>query len=298
MQRALAALATRQHGVVARRQLVTLGFSRRVIERLVAAGWLRRLHPAVYAVGHGALKREGRWMAAVLASGAGAMLTHVAAGAAWEVHAGGGARIDVSVSRPQGRSSPGIRIHRRAPFHPDEVTERFGVPCSSLPLTLLDLAAVLPRRAVERAFDQAEVLRRFDLRAMETILERRRGERGAGVVRAILAEHTIGETVTKREFEERFLALTRRSGLPRPRVNKDLLGVRQAWEADFHWAAPRLVVETDGLAFHRTPARIERDRRRDLDLTAAGWRVLRVTWRQVTREPEVVVSTLRPLLRG
>lgn len=297
-ERALGALATRQHGVVARRQLAALGFSAKAIECRIAAGRLLRLQPAVYAVGHKASTRESRWMAAVLSAGEGAILSHHDAAVAHGVASGGGARIDVSVPRHQGRSSAAVRLHRRAWLHEDEVIGRSGIPCASLSLALLDFSAVVRRRTAERAFDQAEVLRIFDLRAMQDVLRRRSGERGAGVVRAILAEHAIGETVTKRELEERFLNLCLSSGLPQPRVNCYLMAARQAWEVDFHWPAARLVVETDGLAFHRTITQIERDRRRDLDLTAAGWRVLRITWRQVTREPDVVVTTLRPLVSG
>lgn len=295
----LAALATRQHGVVSRAQLVALGFGRGAIARRVANGRLQRLRPAVYAVGHRALKEEAHWLAAVLASGQGAVLSHRSAAALWGLRPDHRSQIDVSVPRVHGLGSATVRIHRRRDLRPEEVVVRSGVPVSSLPLTLLDFAADAGRRATERASDQAEVLRLYDHRAVEEILHRRAGHRGAGILRAVVSEHAIGTTVTRSRLEEHFLALVRRAGVVQPEMNEYAQGASGEHHlVDALWRAARVVVETDSRHFHLTPAAFENDRRRDADLTAAGYRVLRFTWRQLNREPYTVVSALRACLRA
>jgi hypothetical protein len=289
-------LATRQYGVVAQRQLLDLGLGRGAIARRARGGRLRRVHPGVYAVGHGALRPEGHAMAAVLACGPGAVLSHRSAAQLWGLRPHRGTHAEVSVPRAAARQLPGIRVHRRARLRPGEVTVVDGVPCTSLALTLLDLAAVIDRRGVERACDQAEVLELFDLRAVRDVLGRRAGQRGAGVLRAVLAEHAIGTTPTWSALEERFLGVCRRAGLPHPEVNAWLVLDGSAHRVDFLWRAARLVVETDGRRVHRTRAAVERDRARDVALFAAGYATVRCTWRQVTQEPGTIVRAVRARL--
>jgi hypothetical protein len=163
---------------------------------------------------------------------------------------------------------------------------------------LLDLAEVVDKRALERAFDQAEILETLDLRSLHDQLNRNPQRQGGKIIRAILAEHYVGQTPTWSQLEERFLSLVRAADIPDPEVN--------AWvnpgdgepplRVDFLWRAQRLIVETDGHASHRTRQAFERDRRRDQRLIAAGYRVIRITWRQLVREPSRLRSTLRSLM--
>jgi very-short-patch-repair endonuclease len=148
---------------------------------------------------------------------------------------------------------------------------------------------VLPRRALERAIDEAAYLRldRTGLRPLH-------GRRGAGLLRRVLAQHDAGSTRTRSELEELMLALCGRAGLPRPLVNQKIEG----YEADFSWTDQRLIVETDGWASHGTRTAFERDRVRDAEHTAAGWRVVRITTRRLEREPDAVAEQLRRLLAG
>ncbi len=297
MEHHLAALATTQYGVVSRRQLEAIGFGRGAIARRLQSGRLQRLHGGVYAVGHRALVRHAYWTAAVLASGAGAVLSDRACAALLELRAHTGSSIEVTVAHPHARGGAGVRVHRRA-LEPWEVTSHLGIPCTSVARTLLDLGA-LGQREVERACDQAEVHGVFDLRAIEEILARRAGARGAGVLRRVVERHAIGTTITRNDLEEAFYLVCRRADVPRPEVNAPVLGRSGvSYEADFLWRAHRLVVETDGRAVHATRTAFESDRRRDADLVAAGYRVVRFTWRQVMREPEAVAWTLAGLFEA
>lgn len=174
--------------------------------------------------------------------------------------------------------------------------EMDGIPCTSVARTLLDLSTVVNRRDLERACDRAEVLQLFDLRALQDVLQRCNGHRGAGALRAVLSGHAIGADLTRSELEERFLALCQLAALPRPECNTWLVLGPAGVEADFVWRDQRLVVETDGRIVHSTRQAFERDRRRDQRLMLAGWRVVRFTWREVVYEPSVVAETVRALL--
>jgi very-short-patch-repair endonuclease len=285
----IARLAQRQHGVVATRQLVALGLSTGAVAARATAGRLHRIHRGVYAVGHPVLPRYARWMAAVLAAGAEAALSHASAAALWEIRASGATRIDVSVPNGAGREKRrGLRVHRATTLQRNEVTHHQAIRVTTPARTLLDLAACLPRRGLERALDQAEVLELFDLGALQTVLEAHRGERGSRRLAAALAEHVAGTTLTKSELEERMLALCRTHGLEQPKVNEEVAGL----EVDFLFAAQRLVVEADSWRFHHTRAAFERDRRRDAILARAGYRTLRVTHRQLTQRPSEVVAAI------
>ena len=190
-------------------------------------------------------------------------------------------------SAPGGRSLSGIDVHRTRRLLPQDATNVEGIPCTTVARTLLDLAEVVNRRQVERACDQADVERLLDATALEAVLSRAHGRRGSPVLRAILDEHAIGQTVTRSEMEERFLAICNRAGLPRPEVNVWIaLPHGGHAQADFLWREHRLIVETDGRAAHGTRRAFEHDRRRDQRLVLAGWRVIRVTWRQLTQEAE------------
>ena len=165
--------------------------------------------------------------------------------------------------------------------------------------TQLDLADVINRRGVERAFDQAEILEVFDLSALEDQLARNPYRRGVGLIRSVLAEHYVGHTPTWSEFEERFLAFVRAAGFPQPEVNYWIVlpDGGPAIRADFAWPAQRVVIETDGRGTHRTRQAFERDRRNDLRLAAAQWRPARVTSRRLKEEPALVEATVGSLLQ-
>ena len=291
----IARLAERQHGVVSLTQLQLLGLSRSAVARRARAGRLTRLHRAVYAVGHGRLTKRGYWMAAVLAYGPKAKLSYRSAAAHQGIRPDNRAKIDVTVPSPSARPRPGIDVHRSTTLEAADVTEIDSIPCTTLARTLLDLADVLPPRAIEKAIDQAEILRIFDLRAVEKALSRANGRRGAAVLRQVLGDYA-GPTLTERELEERFFALCRSAALPKPAVNEWItLGGGIAYKADFLWRAERLIVETDGWGSHGTRQAFENDRRRDRRLSVAGWTVVRFTWRDVEREPEEVTETLARL---
>lgn len=242
-------IATEQHGIVTRRQLFDAGLRREAISRRLVSGRLHRLHPGVYAVGHTAVGLHGRWLAAVLASGEGALLSHRSAAALWGMLTTSAPQIDVIVPPKSGRrSTETIRIRRGK----REGTEHLGIPVTSPRCTLNDLAAArIPR---------------WQLRKAEEVAQR------------------LGEPVTpqgpRSPLEEAFLKLCEDA----PIVN----GVVEGFEVDFHWPDARLVVETDGHEHHGTRAAFERDRARDQALTAAGWTVLRFTHRQIAEAPERV----------
>jgi hypothetical protein len=254
----------------------------------VSVGRLHRIYHTVYSiVPRELLTRRGHWMAAVLACGPRAVLSHRTAAALHGLRQTSRAKIDVTVAERSARSHPGIDLHRSTRLTRADVTVVDGIPCTSVARTLLDLAAVVSRRAVERAFDQAEIEEVFDLRAITSQLERNRNHRGASKVRAVLAEHYIGRTPTWNELEEAFLGICRRVGVPDPEVNKwiELGDGDLPIRGDFVWRAQRVIVETDGPRFHGTHQARQRDPRRDQRALLAGWRPVRAPWLQVMHRP-------------
>jgi uncharacterized protein DUF559 len=249
----------------------------------------------VYAVGHPGLSPEGRWLAAVLACGAGAVLSHQSAAALWDLRPTSRAAIDVTA--PSRHLRRGVDLHRSRCLEPQQRTERKRIPCTTVARTLVDLAGVLGRTGIEGAWRRAEMLGLLDVHAVQSALEPSRGRRGAGLIRALLAQ-AGADSVTRSELEERFLALCLAASLPRPRVNARVDANGTTYEIDFLWRADGLVAETDGWGPHHTRAAFESDRLRDADLLVAGLRVVRFTWRQITREPTAVAATLRALLQA
>jgi predicted transcriptional regulator of viral defense system len=296
---ALAALAVAQHGVFALDQLCRLGLGAPAVRNRAASGRLHRIYRGVYSlVPRDLLKREGRWLAAVLACGSGAVLSHRTAAALHGLHRYDGVWIDVTVPTRSARAHQGIKLHRSVTLAPGDVTTIDMIPCTSVARTQLDLADVVNRRTLERALDQAEVIEAFELGALEHQLARNRHRAGARHVRAVLDEHYVGSTTTWSDLEEAFLALTRGAGLPRPEVNSWILLPDRgpAIRADFKWESHRVVVETDGHRWHDTRRRRELDADRDQRLTVAGWRPMRVTWRQIMTAADVVAGRVAALL--
>jgi predicted transcriptional regulator of viral defense system len=292
---AIARLAERQHGLVTLTQLQFLGLSRSAVAKRARDGRLTRIHRGVYAVGHGRLTLRGHWLAAVLAYGPKAVLSQRSAAALHGIRPDNRPKTDVTLPSRSARSRPGIDVHASTTLEPADLTTIAGIPCTTLPRTLLDLAEVVDERAVEKAVNQAEVLRRFDLRAVEEVLSRASGRRGAAVLKRVLGNYD-GPTLTDRELEERFLALCRKASVPRPEVNEWItLGEGIAYKVDFLWRAERLGVETDGWGSHGTRRAFESDRRRDRRLSLAGWTIVRFTWRDVERAPAEVTETVAGL---
>jgi very-short-patch-repair endonuclease len=289
----IAELAASQFGVVERRQLRALGLSDPAIARRISAGRLHRLRRGVYAVGHPVLGERGRWLAAVLACGPDAVLSHASAAALWDLRPSDAMTIDVTVRGPSRRRGPGLRVHRARGLHADETTTTRSIPVTSPARTILDLAATLrDDRALERVLDRAEILRATDVKALVALADARTGHRGAARLRRMLADHTPGTTVTRSELEERMLALCRERGLPKPRVNDSVAGL----EVDFLFAERRVVVEADSWQHHRGRAAFERDRERDATLALAGHRVLRFTDRQMKRDGATVAAAIHAAL--
>lgn len=271
----VAALAARQHGVAARRQLLALGLSEKMVDGRIARGALHRVHQGIYAVGHKRLTREGHYMAAVLACGDGAALSHRSAGAHWGITNYSG-RIAVTATTRRRRANSSFSVSSPK-LHPDEITCHDGIPTTTVARTIVDLAATHPA-AVDRAIREAEYRRLFDLTDLEHLLARYPTRKGSGRLRALLACFGEANAHTRSDLEERFLVLAGEAGLPLPDVNALVELPSGVIEADIVWRDRHLVVELDGWQAHGTRSAFERDRERDLALAAAGWRTVRVTW--------------------
>ena len=232
-------------------------------------------------------------MAAVLAAGEGAVLSHRSAAMLWGIRATARSAVEVTVPRPA-RSRPGVTVHA-AVLPADETTVRSGIPVTTSPRTLLDLAAVLPR-ALEPALNEAEVKRLTDPLSLAAVVSRYPGRRGVAAVRRALDAGAVGATVIRSRLERAFLEFLDRAGLPRPEVNAHVELAGALVEVDCVWRGARLLAELDGFETHGTRRAFERDRARDRALQVAGWRVVRITWRQLLEQPDVLAAELAALL--
>jgi very-short-patch-repair endonuclease len=289
----IAELAARQGGVVSRKQLFGLGLSAAAIDHRVRRGQLHPIHHGVYAVGHRLVNARGRLFAALLAV-EGSVLSHTTAAGWWDLRPDRETLVHVTVIGDGGRGRrAGIRVHRCA-LAPEEIDRHTGVALTSPERTLLDVAPMLGAAALEQCLVRAVAAGRFDLRALERLIERSRRRAGVPALRAALAGWSGADAPVRSELEFRFVELCRREKLPRPAVNTRIEGV----EVDFAWPDHRVIVELDGFAFHAGRAAFERDRARDAALTLAGWRVLRFSWRQVVGDPRRVAAVVRRALAG
>lgn len=289
---AIARLAARQHGVVAHRQLAGLGLGDDAVDYRVRIGRLHRIHHGVFAVGHAKLTVKGRWMAAVLAYGPTAVLSHRDAGALWQVRRDSRYLIDVTAPGRGRHPRDGITLHRPRLFEDDERTVIDGIPVTTLPRTLIDLAAVLRLDQLRYAFHEAERRDLLDLAELERIRGRFKRRCGLTKFDLLLAQHRPVSHMTRSALEVLFLEVIRHAGLPEPAVNMWLLDM----EVDFVWWAQRLVVEVDGAEYHRTDSARDRDHRRDAALQAAGYKVLHVSDRWLVNDPDDVARTVGDLL--
>lgn len=246
-------LARGQHGVIARGQLLDLGYTPKAIKHRIRAG---RLHPivrGVYSVGRPQMSREGRWMAAVLACGHDAALSHRSAANVWGFGEEHTAYIDVTVRRDSEARIRGIRSHRRPTLPVSDVTDRLGIPVTSPVRTFLDLTTVAGPKTVERAINEADKRDVIDADSLRKALDDRSGEPGVRSLREILDEHTF--RLSDDELERLFRPLAAAADLPTP-LTKVMV---DKFEVDFFWPELRLVVETDGWRYHRTPSAQTRD---------------------------------------
>lgn len=284
----LAELAARQRGLVTRSQLAELGVRDGAIAARVRAGRLHRIHRGVYAVGHPGLTFEARCLAATLAGGPEAALSHRAATALWGLLPPSPEPFDVTTTQRGRQGAKGIVLHRSR--HPPEATTHQGIRVTTIPRTLLDLAATTARHDLERAIREAQAQRLVTRDILLAFMDRSPGRPGVPA----LSKAVGGGEVTRSALERSFLALIDHAGIARPEVNVRVAGL----EVDFLWRHERLVVETDGFAAHATHHGFERDREREAVLARAGLRMQRFSWRQVTERPREVTNTLLALVKS
>lgn len=276
-------LARDQHGVVARRQLLEIGFSSEAIEHRIARGRLHRLWRGVYAVGRPEVGEKGRWMAAVLCCGPDALLSHGSAAVLWGLWRTTRG-IDIVVPEGTYRRRSGIRVHRRSGLRAEHRREVAGIPVTDPVSTLIDLAAQPPKWRLERALNEADRLDLVDLEALRATIDLLPRRPGLACMRRLLG----GQPLTESGLERRFQAIARLAGISKPESQMKLNGYR----VDFYWPALRLIVEVDSWRHHRTPGEQATDHRRDQVHMAAGLATLRFAEDQVRYEPDVVRRTL------
>ena len=294
-EQVIAELAKRQYGVVSRNQLLRLGLEPGAIGRRIRGGRLHQLHSGVYAVGHRLTPREGRWMAAVLASGPKAVLSHWSAAALWMIRPNSRERVDVTVPH-RSRSSDLIRRHI-SEVPEDERTVEERIPVTSVPRTIFDLAATEPADVVQNLLRETEHLELWDRLSLWDLLERYPGKRGSRSVRVALERLKEEPGGRKRsKLEERFAPFLRRHSLPQPRFNDWIMAGGKRYLVDCHWLGTGQIVELDGWQGHKSRSAFREDRARDRRLRVAGYSVTHVTWNQLDDEPEAVAADLRALL--
>ena len=284
-------LVVMQHGVIARWQLLDCGFTPAAIRHRLAKARLYPIHPGVYAVGRPELTRHARWMAALLACGRGAVLSNESAAALWALR-DEERTIEVSVPRSRHSRPRGIRVHRRHTGIFADATTHDRIPVTSPIRVLVDLAVDAAPSAIERMINQADKLDLIDPEHLRSALRDLKGDPGVPALREILDLATF--TLTDSELERRFLPIARKVGLPKPKTREYVNGFR----VDFYWPDLGLVVETDGLRYHRTPTQQARHTLRDNAHLAAGLTPLRFTHAQVRYGPKYVEETLATVARG
>lgn len=280
-------LAGRQHGIVARRQLLALGFSKRAIEHRIERGRLHVAAHGVYAVGWPMLTQKRRWMAAILACGEGALLSHRSAAALWEIGTERRGAIDISVARRCELRRPGLWVRGRPALPPRDIVVRDGTPVTSVARTLIDLATELDPLGVERSINEADKHDLIDPESLRAELDGYAGEPGVKPLRGLLDKRTF--RLSDSDLEVLFRPIAMEAGLPLP-LSKQVVN---GFEVDFFFPDLNLVIETDGLRYHRTPSTQARDARRDRAHVLAGMIPLRFTHYEIKHESPKVRSELR-----
>ena len=286
----IAEWAASQFGVIARWQLVLLGLSEAAIDRRVWAGRLHVIHEGVYAVGHSRIGRQGRLMAAVLAFPLGAVLSHRTAAEVWAILPPTSARAHVTSAHRSFHGKPDLILHRCRSLAPELTTEVDGLPVTTVPRVLLDLASARDLMPLRRAWEGAQRRGLLDVAAVAHLCDHSPGRR-VRPLRALIAEAQDAPD-TREEMEDRFADLIRSEPIPSPSHNVLVEG----HVVDVAWLEQRLIVELDSRAYHSDDGAFEADRLRDAELTLAGYRVIRITWKRLTRNPAEVADQLRRLL--
>jgi very-short-patch-repair endonuclease len=283
-EREVIRIAAAQRGFITHDQLITAGLTRHAVAHRLRTGWLTRHLPGVYLVGRPTLEPLGAETAAVLFYNGHGVLSHGSAAALWQLIEPPPA-VTITLVAHNGGSRPGIEIHRTNALHAGDLRLHHGLPVTAPARSVIDYAAGASAAELEQAMAQARVQRLLHPRELRAAMARSPHRKGVAAVRALLGAEQ-DPAFTRRELERGFLALVRGAQLPPPRVNAKLLG----FEVDFLWPEQRLVVETDGRQFHAHPRAFETDRRRDQILVAHGYRVIRITWRQLRDEPLAVLA--------
>jgi len=289
IDRLVAELAGRQHGVIAVWQLLELGLGRGAIQHRVSIGRLHRIHQGVFAVGHRKLTPQGHRMAAVLAYGPDAVLSHRSAAAHWGI---GHASYKSDVTTPHSkRSRKTIRAHT-ARLHPEDRATRDGIPVTSVARTILDLAAHLSDDGLAHLIEEADRKQLLDVRKLDRAMARRPRAAGTTRLRRVLKRYR-GTADTRSKLERDFRRLIARAGLPEPQFNVVVAGLT----VDVYWPQWKLVVELDGEPYHANPRAFESDRIRDATLQKHDIRVLRVTGDRLDNAPQAVLADVLALRR-
>jgi hypothetical protein len=277
--------------MIARRQLLALGFNAREIEHRVARGRLYLTMRGVYAVGWPRLTAKRRWMAAVLACGEGALLSHRSAAALWEIGPERLRVVDVSVMRRAELKRRGLHVRGRPSLRVERVASHDGIPVTTPVQTLIDLSTELPTIGVERAVNEADKRDLIDPETLREELDRYVGEPGVKALSALLDKRTF--RLSDSDLEVLFRPIALEAGLPPPLTKQMVNG----FEVDFYFPDLGLVIETDGLRYHRTPSTQTRDAKRDRTHALAGMTPLRFTHYEVKYEPSQVQAELSRIAR-
>lgn len=290
---AVATLAGAQEGVVSRVQLFALGLSRDEIGGRIRAGRLHIIHRGVYAVGHARLSRNGRYRAAVLFAGRGAVLSHASAADLWELRPPGKAGIHVTVPSDR-RGDSVVRTHR-AQLDPEEMTTRQGIPVTTPLRTILDVAPTLTEKQLERLIRNAEYEHLTTVALLAEAVHNRPRHRGNRALRRVLAHLGATPGHTRSDLEIDFLRFLRKHRLPIPETNQELRLGRRRINVDCIWRDRRLIVELDGRDAHVSQSAFETDRARDTALQAKGYRTARITSARMATDARELAAELRAL---
>jgi Transcriptional regulator, AbiEi antitoxin/Protein of unknown function (DUF559) len=296
--RAVVELAASQQGILTRGQLLEAGLSNGAIHRWEHSGRIHRLFRGVYSVGSATVGERGRIKAAALASGPGAAVSHRSAAFLLGIGERSPRVVDVIPNRQGGRKIDGIRFHDVARPARDELVRVSGIVCTSAARTVVDLAGVYGEDGLRETFERAAAGGKLDLGAIQGVLDGGARRRGAPCLRRVIEEwRPVAETAkyatVRSLFEAKLLPLIARSGLPMPLINAPVRTAERVLEVDLLWPDERFVVEADSRRHHATEVAFERDRKRDLDLMEVHYEVLRISWKQVEREPQRVFEVVR-----